>query len=232
MRSGGQAQPVPTLDQEIEGSNPSSPANPIRAHDLTGQRKIRHVTLERRVSRLATYDPGGRALNRTADVRIRVMERADVAAVASIEAARDGGAPDPFDARLRRQLTDQAMLLLVAVIDGDIVGYGRAAFIARPADAAADWIPEGWYLVGLVVVDAWRRAGVGRTLTAARLAWIAEWADRAYYFTNARNQVSLDLHRKLGFRELSRAFTGPGIQFDGGHGVLEVIELAERVTIP
>ena len=83
-----------------------------------------------------------------------------------------------------------------------------------------------------MVVDAWRRAGVGHTLTAARLAWIAERTERAYYFTNARNQVSLDLHRKLGFMELSRAFSGPGIQFDGGHGVLEVIEFAERATIP
>ena len=76
-------------------------------------------------------------------------------------------------------------------------------------------------------MDAWRRAGVGRALTEARLAWIAERAERAYYFTNARNQTSLDLHRKLGFKELTRTFTGPGIAFDGGQGVLDVIELRE-----
>ncbi len=193
---------------------------------------IRFAMVERRVSHLATYDPGGSALNRAADVRVRAMERADVETVAGIEAAREGGAPGPFEARLDRQLTDEATFLVVAVIDGEIVGFGRAAYIAQPPDAAADWIPEGWYLVGVVVVDAWRRAGIGRMLTAARLAWIAERAERAYYFTNARNQVSLDLHRKLGFRELSRSFTGPDIQFDGGHGVLDVIELGAVTTRP
>jgi GNAT superfamily N-acetyltransferase len=156
------------------------------------------------------------------------MARSDVRAVARIEAAREGGASTgPFEARLRRQLADVSTLLLVASIDGEIAGFGRAAFIARPADAPPDWIPEGWYLVGVVVVDAWRRAGIGRALTEARLAWIAERAERAYYFTNARNQASLDLHRALGFRELTRSFTGPGIAFDGGHGVLDVIELRE-----
>jgi len=153
------------------------------------------------------------------------MEQGDVAAVAHIEAAREGVDPAAFEVRLGGQLADPATLVLVAEVDGNIVGFGRAGFIARPRDAVASWIPEGWYLVGVVVVDAWRRAGVGRALTEARLAWIAERAERAYYFTNARNQVSIDLHRKLGFRELSRTFTGPGIQFDGGQGVLDVIEL-------
>ncbi len=55
-------------------------------------------------------------------------------------------------------------------------------------------------------------------------------AERAYNFTNAHNRVSLDLHRKLGFRELPRSFTGPGVPFDGGHGVLDVIELGAATT--
>jgi len=184
------------------------------------------MTAERRVSHLATYAPRGNAPSRATDVRVRFMEGTDVDAVASIEAARERAADrGPFEARLRRQLDDPATLLLVAEVGRDIVGFGRAAFIATPADATADWVPEGWYLVGVVVVDAWRRGGIGRALTEARLAWIGERAERAFYFTNARNQTSLDLHRKLGFTELTRTFTGPGVAFDGGRGVLDVIDL-------
>jgi len=47
-------------------------------------------------------------------------------------------------------------------------------------------------------------------------SWIAERAPEAWYFTNARNEASQAMHRRLGFVEVTRAFTFPDWSFDGG----------------
>jgi hypothetical protein len=57
-------------------------------------------------------------------------------------------------------------------------------------------------------------------LTLARLDWIAGRHDQAFYFTNARNVASIELHREFGFAEVTRDFTFPGASFEGGIGVL------------
>jgi GNAT superfamily N-acetyltransferase len=74
--------------------------------------------------------------------------------------------------------------------------------------------------MGLLVDERWRRSGLGERLTAARLAWVWEHAQACWFFANARNRASLDLHAKLGFHEVTRAFTFPGVTFDGGEGFL------------
>ncbi len=61
---------------------------------------------------------------------------------------------------------------------------------------------------------------IGRALTEERLAWIRGRAREAWYFANARNDASLELHRQLGFVEVTRTFWYPAVSFDGGEGVL------------
>ena len=80
--------------------------------------------------------------------------------------------------------------------------------------------PCGYYLVGVIVAPPARRRGVGRALTEARLAWIGGRAREAWYFANAQNDASLELHRQLGFEEVTRSFWFPEVTFDGGEGVL------------
>jgi hypothetical protein len=62
-------------------------------------------------------------------------------------------------------------------------------------------------------------------LTPQRLAWIGDRADAAYYFANARNVTSIDLHGKLGFIEVTRDFTFPGASFEDGAGILFRVDL-------
>ena len=79
---------------------------------------------------------------------------------------------------------------------------------------------SGHYLGGVTVRPDFRRLGVASELTGARMAWIWERADHAWYVVNALNEASLALHRRWGFREVAR---GPGfhtVTFDGGEGVL------------
>jgi hypothetical protein len=64
-------------------------------------------------------------------------------------------------------------------------------------------------------------------LTDKRLRWIGERAREAWFFANARNQASIDLHRRFGFEEVSRSFSFPGLAFDGGEGILFRVRLNE-----
>lgn len=110
--------------------------------------------------------------------------------------------------------------LFVAVAERQVVGYGRVAYFEPPDNASARVAPAGYYLSGLLVSEAWRRQGLGERLTAARLSWIFRRANDVWYFSNAQNRVSLALHAKLGFVEITRDFVYPGVTFDGGTGVL------------
>lgn len=179
-------------------------------------------------TRWAEYQPAATARPRPASLEIRPARPAECDSIAAIEASRDGVEASPAQRRCLAQVIDPETLLLVAIVDGNVVGYARAGFLHRPADASPDHVPDGWYLLGVAMVDAWRRCGIGRALTERRLDWIGERADVVYYFANARNRASLDLHRAMGFVELTRHFSVPGVAFAGGRGVLCRLELRAR----
>jgi GNAT superfamily N-acetyltransferase len=102
-----------------------------------------------------------------------------------------------------------------------VVGYGRASLLE-----GLDRAPEGYYLAGVFVRPDARRASIGGALTEARLRWIAERANEAWSFANARNVASLALHRRFGFEEVTRDFAVPGVTFGGGEGILFRLRLA------
>ena len=172
------------------------------------------------VTRWAEHRPDDHGAGPPADLAIRTAEAADCAVIATLEQIRGDVTLDEGERRCRRQVDDPAVLLLIAEIGGTAVGFARAARFVPPDDPPPDIAPAGWYLFGVVVEDRWRRRGIGRVLTAARLRWIGERATEAWYFTNARNRASLDLHAGLGFEEVTRRFTIPGMAFEGGVGVL------------
>jgi ribosomal protein S18 acetylase RimI-like enzyme len=121
---------------------------------------------------------------------------------------------------LLRELENPEHHLVVAEVDGSIAGYGRAGLFEPDADAPADSAPRGYYLTGVFVHPSRRRAGIGATLTRARLDWIGARADEVWFFANARNGASIELHRKVGFEEVTRDFSFPGLTFEGGEGIL------------
>jgi ribosomal protein S18 acetylase RimI-like enzyme len=117
-------------------------------------------------------------------------------------------------------------LFLVARIGADVVGFGRVARVpAMPPPHAH--VPQGWYLIGLVIDPAYRRRGIGSALLRARLAWIGRRAREAYYFANSTNRATIDLHERFNFREIARDFTFPRVSFTafGGTGVLFRVDL-------
>jgi ribosomal protein S18 acetylase RimI-like enzyme len=160
---------------------------------------------------------------------IRRAGVADLPGAARIIAVREGREPEGELERLKLELADDRdpprSVVWVAAIGDRVVGFARAGYFAPPPESPEDVAPEGWYLLGLIVDPEFRRRGLGLLLTRARLEWIAERGRKAYYFASARNLVTLSLHQRLGFREITRAFSFPGASFTGGVGVLCVLDV-------
>lgn len=175
----------------------------------------------------AEYEPrpaGTSAEPLPAGMLVRPATGADAVPLAGIAHERHGGdagkLTEGFAAELSAGGEGGDRLLLVAVVDGAVAGFARVRRFEPAPDAPGNAAPAGWYLAGIVVARAWRRRGIGRELTRRRLAWIAARAPEAWFFANARNRVSIDLHVKLGFREVTRDFWYPGTSFVGGVGIL------------
>lgn len=179
------------------------------------------------MAEFAKYDPrgaGAEARPASMNLDVRPAERDDIARLAPIAAEREGTSGQEAAASLARFFDETAggsALLLVAETAGSAIGFAKAAYFTPPPGSPANTAPEGWYLGGVVVSPAARRRGVGAALTAERLEWLAARdVPRVYYFANARNETSIDLHAAFGFAEVTRNFTHPHARFEGGVGVL------------
>jgi RimJ/RimL family protein N-acetyltransferase len=156
---------------------------------------------------------------------VRMTTAADLDAVTDLAISRAGGERAQWTKRLTEDLVDHERGLWVADRGGVVIGYGRVHRFQAAPDAPPLIAPDGFYLIGLAISVGNRRQGLGRAITRARLQWIAERATEAWFFTNARNEISLRLHAQLGFHEVTRDFVFPGVDFEGGVGVLCTVEL-------
>jgi ribosomal protein S18 acetylase RimI-like enzyme len=163
---------------------------------------------------------------------IRPATPSDTLALGAIEAQREGGTPRERASKLERTIASCAAtgegLVLVATHAERPVGIAKVRLFHPPEDAPANVAPAGWYLSGVIVAPRLRRRGIGMQLTSRRLDWIAQREPFAYYFANARNRVSIELHRPFGFVEITRDFTFPGATFEGGAGILYRADLGGR----
>jgi ribosomal protein S18 acetylase RimI-like enzyme len=157
------------------------------------------------------------------DAAIREALLADAAVLGRIAKERNGGDLEShvhaFERQIGRSAAEGDLLILVAECDGETVAFAKAGLHhwRTPEDQG---VPEGWYLLGVVVRPAFRRRGVARELTRKRLEWLRTRCDEAYYFANAENRVSIELHETFGFKEVTRDFSYPGVSFAGEEGIL------------
>lgn len=155
---------------------------------------------------------------------IRPAKAEDISSLAKLTFSREGGELARIKEKFENELTNLdatgAGLLLVAELNSKIVGFSRVKYFKPTSDSPANICPEGWYLTGVIVAAEYRRQGIAIALTRARLDWIAKRARQAYYFANAQNKVSIDLHKRFGFVELTRDFVYPEVEFTGGEGIL------------
>lgn len=165
----------------------------------------------------AAYTPDAHGVPLDA-IEVRTARDADIEGCADLVALREGGEVEHWARRIRYWLAS-GQKVFVAVLGSRVVGYSRLAWLTPVADGGRR-APDGLYLSGIMVDPRYRRCGIGRSLTQIRLDWARGLGQSVFFVVNALNHASMDLHRELGFRELTRDFDLPGVTFTGGEGVL------------
>lgn len=178
------------------------------------------------------YTPGkhtGKNEPFPAGLIIRPAKREDSNQLAELTYNREGGELARIESKFKSEIanTESANdgLLLVAELNSEVVGFARVKYFKPSSSAPPNICPEGWYLTGVIIAPEYRRQGIALALTQARLDWIAKRAGQAYYFANAQNRVSIELHERFGFVELTRDFVYPDMEFSGGEGILFIVKL-------
>ena len=174
------------------------------------------------MARFAEYEPERRGTPPPDGLTTRPATASDLPARAALRAARDGipeaSAAANFERLLARAERGETAVRGAWVGEAP-AGYGTVEHLAW------EGLPAGWYLGGVVVSPALRRRGIGARLTQERLDWVAQRGREAFYFVNARNRASIDLHAPFGFREVARDIRVPGLTFTDGIGLLFRAEL-------
>lgn len=180
----------------------------------------------------AEYKPGPmrrRPAVLSLELQVRPAKAQDLEALALIAAEREGQshaeALQAIHACFAKASELERPLLWVAQWQNELLGFAKLRYFQLPAETPPadlpNLVPTGWYLGGIVVAPQYRRLGVGKALTQARLNWLrSQPCDSVFYCVNAQNLASMDLHRAFGFVEISRDFAFPGMSFSGGQGIL------------
>ncbi|WP_447766054.1 AAC(3)-I family aminoglycoside N-acetyltransferase [Sphingopyxis panaciterrae] len=141
----------------------------------------------------------------TSDIEIRRLTAADIPAMRALNAlyAREFGDPASYPADapdeewLRRRLGHDGIFVLVAEIDGRVVG-GLTAYDLPKLEQARSEI----YIYDLAVAAAWRRCGIASALIAELqhiAASIGAWA--VFVQADPGDDPAVALYTKLGTRE-------------------------------
>lgn len=164
----------------------------------------------------APYDPDARGSGAPIRAVIRPATHDDLDQLSGFTLAVVTRSRDDWAVMIDKSLAADR-LLLVAEVGGRIVAFAQSHHLDEHPN---DHGPAGFYLTGVTVQPAYRRSGLGRDMTVARLDWINDRADEAWYFASVENLASIHLHREFGFEEVRRASVLHGVSFDSGEGVL------------
>lgn len=157
----------------------------------------------------------------------RLAEFRDREAIVELTSERNPGMAMPdiintTERELKTLESDPTYRLYVADLAGEIVGFCRFYDSAGlPIHKKVFPSPSGWYAMGIVVAPSWRRQGIARFLSQARLRSLKEYgATEMYSVVDGNNQASIQMHLAFGFDEIGKA---PGfllIKFESGVGIL------------
>jgi GNAT superfamily N-acetyltransferase len=172
------------------------------------------------------YDPNHISSQKILKVTLGKSHVGDAESIAYIVAERNGEPVECYFEKIKNQLEkvqngNDEHLFYSAMINDDIIGFGRLIFHNSNERPDVKDSPTGWWIMGVVVLKKYRGNGVGKQIfthlesEARRLG-----GDNLYSFINANNLVSKSLHQKLGFDEISHGSSFLNVKFDGGKGIL------------
>ena len=105
--------------------------------------------------------------------------------------------------RYRSRVEDLGRCLLVALMDGEVIGFGDAALQRHDDLGTYDKPGVSAYVEELIVTVAYRRRGVASALMRAVEEWAKSAGARAIVLdTHVANEQARSLYRALGYREM------------------------------
>lgn len=184
------------------------------------------------VAHFAEYLPGAqrrRPAVLSLELQARPAKASDLEAITRIAAVQEGPSQPESRQALQHCFAEAAKLdlplLWVAMWQDELLGFAKLRHFQWPTDTSSDTppadlpnlAPTGWYLDGVMVAQRYRRLGVGKALTQARLNWLRSQACKTVYcWVEAQNLACIDLDKAFGFAEMP---------FAGGQGILYKLDL-------
>jgi len=112
--------------------------------------------------------------------------------------------PGPeVERRYRSRLEDSGRSVLVAVMDGSVIGFADAALEQHEDQGTYDRPGVYAYAEELIVTAAYRRRGVATALMRALERWAKSVGARAILLdTHVTNAEARSLYQALGYREM------------------------------
>lgn len=159
-------------------------------------------------------------------LKFRLAEARDRDLIAKLMTERNPDeAPSDVMKKTDREIvfnsSDAKYRLFVADLDGLVVGLCRCYHSAGlPKEKLIFAAPHGWYCMGLLVDQEFRRKGIARFLFDNRLKFLkVQGAEVIYSAVEATNLSSIHMHERFGFEEIQRAIGFLHLKFDDG-GIL------------
>jgi ribosomal protein S18 acetylase RimI-like enzyme len=151
-----------------------------------------------------------------------MMEASDIDQVSIIITSRGGIESEQAKNELQQEFISTSSrikrYLHVAVLDNKILGFCRLVDFKNFSKDSS--MPNGAFLMGVVILPEYRRQGIADALTSHRIQFCEDHSLPLYYFTSTLNKASIKLHEKYGFTEIRRAEKFMGMAMDGGEGIL------------
>jgi ribosomal protein S18 acetylase RimI-like enzyme len=155
----------------------------------------------------------------TGEIVIRKANSIDLTSCAHLISSHVSGNLDDWQSRFEQDLANPRRHFLVATIDDAVVGYGHTLFKSDTSQDETNASPSGYFLSGLLVAPGHRRKGLGKLLTIARIDALRQVANEIYYLAEPDNLATIDLHSRLGFKEIG------SVERDGKEFTLFKLEL-------
>jgi len=173
------------------------------------------------------FNPDVKSRMPSGKLKFRLAEARDRERVTGLMAERN---PDQLEDKIMKNTdreialttSDPKYRLFVAELDGAVVGLCRYFHSeGLPPEKLQFPAPHGWYCMGILVDQKFRRQSIARFLFQQRLNSLRDQGAKVIYsMTAVDNPASMRMHKEFGFEKIEEAHGFLNIKFDCGCGAL------------
>ncbi len=178
------------------------------------------------------FDPSVKSKNTPPGLIFRCANRADCNAISDLMIERNPSInPSQLIANTNREIdrleSDNNYKLYVAELNKEVVGFCRFYHSSGlPAHIKMYPSPEEWYGMGIMVSSKFRRQKIAEFLSLGRVNILKKMGVKEFYsIVDSNNLTSMKMHKKFGYKEISKADGFLHLKFEEGYGRLFLLAI-------